>query len=132
MAPDVASLLRNDAYAYKERTGGAAGSSGRSARLFRTYPRETLRFPPATSRVSCLPSLQTPGNGTSGEATQQLSTMLTESAFPQIKFFATGQAIPEASLGVFNARPYTPACGRPQKTGVNYNDSRVGVFTPFE
>lgn len=24
MAPDVASLLRNDAYAYKERTGGAA------------------------------------------------------------------------------------------------------------
>ena len=93
---------------------------------------ETLRFPPATSRVSCLPSLQTPGNGTSGEATQQLSTMLTESAFPQIQFFATGQAIPEASLGVFNARPYTPACGRPQKTGVNYNDSRVGVFTPFE
>ncbi len=29
---------------------------------------ETLRFPSATSRVTDLPSLQTPGNGTSGEA----------------------------------------------------------------
>lgn len=35
----------------------------------------------------------------------------------EIKFFAIGQAIPEASLGVFNARPYTPALRAAAKNG---------------
>jgi len=35
----------------------------------------------------------------------------------EIKVFASGQAIPEASLGVFNARPRTPALRAAAKNG---------------
>ena len=46
------------------------------------------------------------------------------------KFFASGQAIPEASLGVFNARPYTPALRAAAKKQVSIITTQESEYLP--